>query len=142
MTLLTLLTKGNDKIEVSYEFALKSMFLKNMFDDLGCFPEVMEINTVETNTLKLMINLYTNKENHDFGALSFGDDIVPMLIACDYLQFEELFEEVIKWVAKHFQQLSVSEIRNYLGYENNFSDTDVEFTEKLNRKTQLDKVLE
>jgi hypothetical protein len=116
---------SDSEIEVPEEFARESNVLKNMYSDLGDFPETLDMRTISGQTLRNMIEYYESTKSAPkqdviesfFQAKDWLHDIVPMLIAADYLLYEKLYQDAIRFVAKKYQDLSIPELESYFKYQ-------------------------
>lgn len=73
----------------------------------GLFP----IPNVNSETMRRII------EFHSTGRLSSTDNMLELMVACDYLNYEELLDYGAKVVADGLKGKSPVEIRKYFGIE-------------------------
>lgn len=117
------ITSENEEIEVSEEFARESNVLKNMFSDLGDFPKTLDMKSITSRTLRNMLEYFeasTQKQNTTesfFQKKDWLSDLVPLLIAADYLLYEKLYQDAIRFVAQKYQDLSIPELEAYFRYQ-------------------------
>lgn len=75
-------------------------------DDMGGVTQIPNINS---NVMKRIIYFNT------FGHLEDHDDMINLLLACDYLDYEELLDYGARIVADSLRGRSATEIRAFFG---------------------------
>lgn len=114
-------TSDNENIEVSDAFAFQSNLLRNMYQDLGSFPETLELRNITSHTLRLILEYYESRRHLThlpildvfFKTKKWKNDIVPLLIAADYLLYESLYQDTVRFVSQKYQDLNITELEAY-----------------------------
>lgn len=94
---------------LSDEVRTKCKTLEQMFEDTGTVYAA-RLPNIHSDEMIRIINYI------DFGTLE-NENMGPLLIACDYLNFEELLDTGCKMVAQSLQGRSAAEIRAVFGLD-------------------------
>ena len=96
--------------ELSEEVINKCKTLKDMFEDTGTIFAA-PIPNIHSNEMRRIVDYL------DYGILK-NENMGPLLVACDYLNCEELLDAGCKMVADGLQGRSMAEIRAMFGLDN------------------------
>lgn len=80
--------------------------LSVMCEDVG---DVIPIPNINSNVMRRIIHFHT------FGHLDHHDQMIDLMLACDYLDYDELLDYGARIVADTLKGKSVAEIRTFFG---------------------------
>ena len=101
------LTNDTQYFNLDLELVNKCHMLHNCLED--CEDAVIPIPNVNSDVLVRIVDF------HQTGKLSNTDDMLSLLSACDYLDYEELLDYGAKIVADSLKGKTATEIRRFFG---------------------------
>ena len=97
-----------DVFRVDANFISKCKTLADCMDDMGSGEDI-PLPNVSGREMKRILHYY------DKGELDSVDDLAPVLLACDYLAYDELLNHGCKVVADSLRGKSAFEIKSIFG---------------------------
>lgn len=113
---MIVVTSDGENIELQDDFVMELNLLKNMYGDLGSFPETLELKNVSSKTLRNMMEYQkTPSQNVKvfFQKLPWTSEMQEILMAADYLFYEKLYKDLVSFMSELYQASMLEQLEAY-----------------------------
>jgi hypothetical protein len=140
--MMLLITSDKVSVEIPDSLVMQSELLKNMHTDIG-LPEQLDIDNVTSEVVDKIITWHNMKiqkqtPNLFFHALHFKTELLPIMVAADFLMIDELFQGAMKYVRDQIKMLTPQQLREYFNCDDSWSKEEQEQLDFMNDRVLVE----
>lgn len=135
---MKIVTSDKVHMELPDSIVHRSELLKNMESDLGSIEDELELPNVSSDVLKHIVRWHARQRDVPFfHRLKFREELLPLMMAADFLMMDDLFSGALKYIRDQIKMLAPQDLREYLELENTWSPEEQDTLNFLNYRVAL-----